>query len=105
MCAGYGHTLNVIDAGAVPVFVKLLASPEQKVVEQAIWALGNIAGKKEKHEAFFPSTSPPSLPSLSRRVCTSERLCLVSQRYASFSGTLDGSVLSRYVAAGHLDAI
>ena len=30
--------------GAVPIFVRLLASPNDDVREQAVWALGNIAG-------------------------------------------------------------
>ncbi|KAH9754134.1 Importin subunit alpha-2 [Citrus sinensis] len=34
----------VIDHGAVPIFVKLLASPNDDVREQAVWALGNVAG-------------------------------------------------------------
>lgn len=31
-------------AGAVPLFLKLLQSPQQNVCEQAVWALGNIIG-------------------------------------------------------------
>lgn len=31
-------------AGAIPKFVALLRSPEENVCEQAVWALGNIAG-------------------------------------------------------------
>jgi len=33
-----------MDYGAVPVFVALLQSPSDDVREQAVWALGNIAG-------------------------------------------------------------
>lgn len=34
----------VIDEGAVAIFVQLLQSPSDDVREQAVWALGNIAG-------------------------------------------------------------
>ena len=38
------QTQVVIDAGGIPVFVKLLNSKGSEVREQAIWGLGNIAG-------------------------------------------------------------
>ncbi|XVF80638.1 hypothetical protein PTKIN_Ptkin15bG0090200 [Pterospermum kingtungense] len=42
------NTRVVIDHGAVPVFVKLLGSPTDDVREQAVWALGNVAGDSPK---------------------------------------------------------
>jgi HEAT repeat protein len=38
------QTRVVIDHNAVPIFVRLLESPNEEVREQAVWALGNIAG-------------------------------------------------------------
>ncbi|XP_002125503.2 importin subunit alpha-4 [Ciona intestinalis] len=38
------QTQAVVDAGAVPLFLKLLHSEHQNVCEQAVWALGNIIG-------------------------------------------------------------
>jgi importin subunit alpha-1 len=40
----HDETLYVLQLGAVPHFVRLLATPNVDVLEQAIWALGNIAG-------------------------------------------------------------
>ncbi|KAL1188110.1 Importin subunit alpha-1 [Cardamine amara subsp. amara] len=45
------HTKVVIDNNAIPVFVHLLASPNDDVREQAVWALGSIArGSKQCRE-------------------------------------------------------
>ncbi|EME31274.1 Importin subunit alpha-1b [Galdieria sulphuraria] len=43
------HTTTVVEAGAVPIFVKLMTSPHEDVREQAIWALGNIAGDSPEY--------------------------------------------------------
>uniref|UniRef100_A0A0E0JI38 Importin subunit alpha n=1 Tax=Oryza punctata TaxID=4537 RepID=A0A0E0JI38_ORYPU len=51
------NTMAVIEHGAVPIFVKLLSSPR----EDAVWALGNVAGDSTKcrnlvlmHGAMLP---------------------------------------------------
>jgi len=38
------QTRVVVEHGALPIFVELLGSPNDDVREQAVWALGNIAG-------------------------------------------------------------
>ena len=40
----HDHVQLLVDRGAVEVLVKLLASQQADVVEQVIWALGNISG-------------------------------------------------------------
>ncbi|XP_019093605.1 PREDICTED: importin subunit alpha-1-like [Camelina sativa] len=42
------HTKVVIEHNAVPIFVQLLASPNDDVREQAVWALGNVAGDSKQ---------------------------------------------------------
>ncbi|KAI3908745.1 hypothetical protein MKW98_029295 [Papaver atlanticum] len=52
----------VIELGAIPIFVALLSSPSDDVKEQAVYALGNVAGDSPKcrdlvlcHGAFVKS--------------------------------------------------
>jgi hypothetical protein len=46
-------TKHVIDCNAIPVFVRILRSPSEEVREQAVWALGNIAGDQPSTRGAF----------------------------------------------------
>lgn len=60
------NTQVVIDEGAVQIFVQLLASPSDDVREQAVWALGNIAGDSPRCRDLVLSMNalPPLLEQL-----------------------------------------
>ncbi|KAF2289118.1 hypothetical protein GH714_028997 [Hevea brasiliensis] len=60
------NTRVVIDHGAVPIFVKLLASPSDDVREQAVWALGNIAGDSPKCRDLVSARRGALLPLLAQ---------------------------------------
>uniref|UniRef100_A0A2K6SQG9 IBB domain-containing protein n=1 Tax=Saimiri boliviensis boliviensis TaxID=39432 RepID=A0A2K6SQG9_SAIBB len=70
------QTKAVVDGGAIPAFISLLASPHAHISEQAVWALGNIAGDGSvfrdlviKYGAVDPLLVLLAVPDMSSLAC------------------------------------
>uniref|UniRef100_A0A8C9W3B5 Importin subunit alpha n=1 Tax=Scleropages formosus TaxID=113540 RepID=A0A8C9W3B5_SCLFO len=75
------QTRPVVDAGAVPGFVHLISSPHPHISEQAIWALGNIAGDSSfaRDIATYLRNITWTLSNLCRNKFPPVPLCIVQQ--------------------------
>ena len=70
------QTKAVVDGGAIPAFISLLASSHAHISEQAVWALGNIAGDGSvfrdlviKYGAVDPLLALLAVPDMSSLAC------------------------------------
>lgn len=91
------QTKTIVDSGAAQTFIQLLDSPHPEVREQAVWALGNVAGDCTEcrdyllNSGIIPPlvnllrTSENNVPLTRNAVWTLSNLCRGKAPYADFN--------------------
>ena len=88
------HTRVVIDNGAVPVLVQLVVHANLEVREQAMWALGNIAGDSPRCRDLVLSYS--MLPALLSQIGDGTKLTLLRNTTWTLSNLCRGKQPPRW---------
>jgi importin subunit alpha-6/7 len=88
------HTEKVIQENAVAVFIKLLASNYDDVREQAVWALGNIAGDSTKCRNFVLKSGV--LPNLLKLIAENPKISLLRNATWTLSNLCRGKPIPEF---------
>ncbi|KAK1347767.1 hypothetical protein LUQ84_002749 [Hamiltosporidium tvaerminnensis] len=56
------QTSHVVDCGAIPLLLEMINEPSSELIDQGIWALGNIAGDSEAmRDSIINSNATPTI--------------------------------------------
>jgi hypothetical protein len=88
------HAHVVVEAGAVPLFVQLVRSPNEEMREQASWALGNLAGDSPQLRDFVLQQG--AMPVLLQAVVDTAKLSLLRNATWTISNLCRGQPAPPY---------